>query len=78
MANTGQHRNNSQFFICYEAAPQLDGNHVAFGHVVSGMDVLKDMEEFGTDNGHTTDEVVIVGCGEGADVDDAAPTAVSQ
>lgn len=31
----------SQFFICLEAAPNLDGSYAAFGKVVKGMDVVE-------------------------------------
>ena len=29
----------SQFFICVDATPQLDGQYTIFGHVVMGMEV---------------------------------------
>ncbi len=31
---------NSQFFICFTAAPFLDGQYTAFGRVVSGMEFV--------------------------------------
>jgi len=33
--------NGSQFFICYEAQPFLDGGYSVFGQLVEGMDVLE-------------------------------------
>ena len=33
----------SQFFIMHEDAPHLDGQYAAFGHVVSGMDVVDEI-----------------------------------
>jgi peptidyl-prolyl cis-trans isomerase B (cyclophilin B) len=41
MANTGQpNSTGSQFFICYEPQPSLDGSYSVFGQLVEGMDVL--------------------------------------
>lgn len=39
----------SQFFIMHEDAPHLDGQYAAFGHVVSGMDVVDEIASVATD-----------------------------
>ena len=39
----------SQFFIMHEDAPHLDGQYAAFGHVVSGMDVVDEIAATPTD-----------------------------
>ena len=31
---------SSQFYICYEDLPNLDGNYAVFGKVTEGMDVV--------------------------------------
>ena len=31
---------NSQFFICFEAAPHLDRNYSVFGKVIEGMEFV--------------------------------------
>lgn len=36
---------NSQFFICFAAAPWLDGQYTIVGEVVSGMDVVDQLKK---------------------------------
>ena len=43
MANAGPDSNGSQFFITYDAQPQLNGSYTIFGQVISGMDVLESL-----------------------------------
>ncbi|KAI8613333.1 hypothetical protein BC830DRAFT_1132691 [Chytriomyces sp. MP71] len=64
MANAGANTNGSQFFITLAETKWLDNKHVVFGHVVSGMEVVRKMEKQGSSSGKTSKKVTIAECGE--------------
>jgi cyclophilin family peptidyl-prolyl cis-trans isomerase len=63
MANRGPNTNGSQFFICFQDCPWLDGKHVVFGRLIDGDSLLKRIETFGTRSGVPMREIKITGAG---------------
>jgi peptidyl-prolyl cis-trans isomerase B (cyclophilin B) len=45
MAHAGKDTGGSQFFICYDNFPHLDGVHTVFGKVVSGMESVFEIKQ---------------------------------
>ncbi|CAG7786062.1 unnamed protein product [Allacma fusca] len=64
MANSGPNTNGSQFYITFLPTNWLDGKHVVFGLITSGLDILKKIEKFGSKSGKTTEKISITACGE--------------
>ena len=71
MANAGPNTNGSQFFICFDATPHLNGAHVVFGEVVEGLETLDAMEAAGSRSGQTSKMITIEDCGQ---LDDSETT----
>ncbi|KAI5997251.1 cyclophilin [Pisolithus orientalis] len=63
MANAGKNTNGSQFFITTVVTSWLDGAHVVFGEVVEGMDVVREIEGYGSPSGTPKASIAISNCG---------------
>jgi len=65
MANSGRDTNRSQFYITTARAAHLDGRHVVFGQVRSGMATVENIAAAPTTDGEKpTVEIAIDDCGE--------------
>ena len=64
MANKGPNTNSSTFFITTAKAAWLDGYHVVFGRVISGIKLVEHIEKFGNSDGECSAKVLIYDCGE--------------
>ncbi|KAL7531885.1 hypothetical protein ACHAWF_003946, partial [Thalassiosira exigua] len=64
MANKGPNTNGSQFFINTVKTSWLDGKNVAFGMVLSGFDVVDDIEANGTNPGEPLADAIVESSGE--------------
>ena len=64
MANSGPNTNNSQFFITTNKTEWLDNKHVVFGIVLSGYDIIEQIQNVEKDeNDKPIYEVKIINCG---------------
>lgn len=63
MANSGPNSNNSQFFITSVPTPWLNNVHVVFGKVISGMDIVRNLEGLGSPSGKPRKHITIRDCG---------------
>jgi peptidylprolyl isomerase len=64
MANKGPNSNGSQFFINTVKTSWLDNKNVVFGMVLSGFELVDEIEAVGTNEGTPQVEVTIHSSGE--------------
>ncbi len=55
---------NSQFFICFDAAPHLDGQYTVFGKVIKGMEFVDKIKKGNGPNGSVEDPDKIISFSE--------------
>jgi len=65
----------SQFYICLDRVPQLDGKYTVFGQVVEGMEVVKKIGEVETDANNRPLENILL---RGVMIEDVPDSSVSE
>ena len=64
MANTGRHKNGSQFYVSLDKLAWLDGRKVGFGRVIEGIRVLRALDQLETQNERPVNPAVVISaCG---------------
>ncbi|KAF5349276.1 hypothetical protein D9756_009436 [Leucocoprinus leucothites] len=63
MANAGKNTNGSQFFITTVVTSWLNDAHVVFGEVVQNMDLVRKIENLGSQSGAVKQKVTIAKSG---------------
>ena len=71
MGNSGKNSNSSQFFFTLnddtveskKLLSKCDGKHVVFGKIVSGGQILREAEKYGSADGTVTKSILISDCG---------------
>lgn len=48
--NPSKASNGSQFYVCLEPLPKLDGEYTVFGEVLEGLDILDEISNFPTNS----------------------------
>lgn len=64
MANSGPNSNSSQFFVVLTEALGLDFKYVAFGEIISGIELAELINSLGDDTGKPTKSIKISKCAE--------------
>jgi len=59
MVSAGVNRNGSLFYITTHPCPRLDGRSVAFGRVVTGMEVVEKVTKSYSIRGRPVTEIVV-------------------
>lgn len=60
MANAGPGTDGSQFFLTFVATPWLDGKHTIFGEVIGGFDIVRALEQRGSQSGKPSEDLAMM------------------
>ena len=67
-----------RFFLCTVKTAWLDGKHTVFGKVTKGIDVVQNIERYGSKEGVTRVPIVVAMCGQRCGFDITATTAMPE